>query len=426
MVQTARLRYRPINLGRWLVWGGTALAMIVLPLILTAGFTLTLLSQIGVGIIFALSYNMLLGQGGMLSFGHAVYSGLGAYFTVHAINLISKGSFYFPVTLTPLIGGLAGAFFGVIFGYVTTKKSGTTFAMISLGIGEMVFACSLMFAGFFGGEAGISTNRVIGQAFLGITYGPAIQVYYLIVGWALACMVAMFAWTQTPLGRMANAVRDNPERAEFVGYDTHMVRFLTLVLSGFFAGIAGGLSCINYEIVTAENVGALRSAGVLIATFIGGAGFFFGPIIGIVVFFTMVTAVGSITQAWAFYLGLLFLVIVLYAPGGFASLIVMHLQVIKARLTRRLWRPYAAALATGLVLLTGLISVVEMTYHFSREAGINPDMKLFGVAFKVTEVAPWAVAGGLLVGGFIVSRLAWNAVGRAWGDIVHVLQDRTA
>ncbi|MEK7361323.1 MAG: branched-chain amino acid ABC transporter permease, partial [Pseudomonadota bacterium] len=141
----ATLKYQPLNLGRWIVWGSTALVMIVLPLIFTGGFTLTLMSQIGIGVIFALSYNMLLGQGGMLSFGHAVYSGLGAYFTVHALNLISKGAFYFPVTLAPLIGGLAGAACGVIFGYVTTKKSGTTFAMISLGIGEMVFASSLMF-----------------------------------------------------------------------------------------------------------------------------------------------------------------------------------------------------------------------------------------------------------------------------------------
>ncbi len=422
----AKLKYKPINLGRWIVWGGTALVMIVLPLIFTSGFTLTLLSQIGVSILFALSYNMLLGQGGMLSFGHAVYSGLGAYFTVHALNLISKGAFYFPVTLLPLIGGLAGILFGVIFGYVTTKKSGTTFAMISLGIGEMVFACSLMFPGFFGGEAGVSTNRVVGQPLLGISYGPSIQVYYLIAGWALACMAAMFAWTQTPLGRMANAVRDNPERAEFVGYDTHMVRFLTLVISGFFAGIAGGLNCINYEIVTAENVGALRSAGVLMATFIGGAGFFFGPVIGSIVFFTMVTAVGAMTKAWAFYLGLLFLLIVLYAPGGFASLILMHVPVIKARLMNRLWRPYVAALATGAVLLAGLVSVVEITYHYSLEANTAPEMTLFGFAFNVTDGTPWAVATGLLVGGFVISRFAWKTVGRAWSDIVHVLQRESA
>ena len=422
----AKLKYRPLNLGRWIVWSGTALVMIVLPLILTAGFTLTLLSQICIGIIFALSYNMLLGQGGMLSFGHAVYSGLGAYFSVHALNLFAKGSLVFPVMLLPLIGGLAGIVFGVIFGYVTTKKSGTTFAMISLGIGEMVFACSLMFPDFFGGEGGVTTNRVIGESFLGITYGPAIEVYYLIMAWALACMAAMFAWTQTPLGRMANAVRDNPERAEFVGYDTHMVRFLTLVLSAFFAGIAGGLNCINYEIVSAENVGALRSAGVLMATFIGGAGFFFGPIIGSIVFFTMVTAVGALTKAWAFYLGLLFLLIVLYAPGGFASLIAMHIPVLKARLMRRLWLPYAAALATGLVLLAGLVSVVEITYHYSLEGSTAPEMTLFGIAFDATDSMPWAVATGLLAGGFIVSRFAWSAVSRAWAGIVHVLQQQSA
>jgi branched-chain amino acid transport system permease protein len=426
MAKPGKIKYQPFNLGRWIVWGTTALVMLVLPFVFTSGFTLTLMSQIGIGIIFALSYNMLLGQGGMLSFGHAVYSGLGAYFSVHALNLIAKGGLVFPVTLLPLIGGLAGLFFGAIFGYVTTKKSGTTFAMISLGIGEMVFACSLMFPDFFGGEAGISTNRVIGQPFLGITYGPAIQVYYLIMAWALACMAAMYAWTQTPLGRMANAVRDNPERAEFIGYDTHMVRFLTLLLSSFFAGIAGGLSCINYEIVTAENVGALRSAGVLMATFIGGAGFFFGPIIGSIVFFTMVTAVGAMTKAWAFYLGLLFLLIVLYAPGGFASLILMHVPVIKARLMRRLWLPYAAALATGLVLLAGLVSMVEITYHYSLEGNTAPDMTLFGFDFDVTTAMPWAVAVGLLIGGFVISRFVWNAVARAWEEIVHTLQKQSA
>ena len=121
----------------------------------------------------------------MLSFGHAVYSGLGAYFAVHALNLVAKGQIWLPVTLLPLVGGLAGLVFGVLFGYVTTKRAGTTFAMITLGIGELVFACSLMFPGFFGGEGGITTNRVIGQPFLGITYGPAIQVYYLIAVWAL-------------------------------------------------------------------------------------------------------------------------------------------------------------------------------------------------------------------------------------------------
>jgi branched-chain amino acid transport system permease protein len=117
---------------------------------------------------------------------------------------------------------------------------------------------------------------------------------------------------------------------------------------------------------------------------------------------------------------------VLYAPGGFASLIVMHVPVIKARLMRRLWLPYAATLLTGMVLLAGLISTAEITYHYSTEAGIEPEMTLFGFAFNVTHATPWAVAIGLLVGGFIISRFAWSAVGRAWGDIALAMQEKSA
>ena len=97
------MRYQPINLGRWIVWGATALLMIVLPLVFTKGFAITLMSQMGIMIIFTLSYNMLLGQTGLLSFGHAVYSGLGAYIAVHVLNMASKGQVWMPVSLLPLV-----------------------------------------------------------------------------------------------------------------------------------------------------------------------------------------------------------------------------------------------------------------------------------------------------------------------------------
>jgi branched-chain amino acid transport system permease protein len=326
------MRFRPINLGRRVVWTLYALILVVAPLVFPQSFALTLLSQMGITIIFALSYNMLFGQGGMLSFGHAVYSGLGAYIAVHALTLIDKSAWPIPVTMLPLIGGLAGAFFAVLFGYVTTKRAGTTFSMISLGIGEMVFACVLMFPGFFGGEGGITANRTVGGSFLGInswTLGPAIQVYYLIAAWCFLATGAMFAFTRTPLGRISNAVRDNPERAEFIGYDPVRVRYLVMIIAGFFAGIAGALACINYEIVNAENVGALKSGEVLIATFIGGAGVFFGPILGAIVFTFMAVAIGTITKAWLLYLGLLFVLMVIYVPGGFSSLILLNLRRVK-------------------------------------------------------------------------------------------------
>ena len=113
------------------LWGAAALVFLVAPHLFTGGFALTMMIQMGTMIIFALSYNMLLGQGGMLSFGHAVYSGLGAFFAIHALNWVSAGTLALPVSLIPLVGGLAGLVFAVLLGYVTTKKAGTPFAIRS-------------------------------------------------------------------------------------------------------------------------------------------------------------------------------------------------------------------------------------------------------------------------------------------------------
>src|SRR4051812_2005677 len=115
--------------ARLVVWGGFALVLIVAPLVFASGLGLSMLSQVGIAIVACLSYNMLLGQGGMLSFGHAVYTGLGTFVAVHAMLAIGKGSLAIPVSLIPLVGGVGGMFFAVLLGYVTTKKAGTTFAM---------------------------------------------------------------------------------------------------------------------------------------------------------------------------------------------------------------------------------------------------------------------------------------------------------
>jgi branched-chain amino acid transport system permease protein len=380
-------------------WLLLAIAFLAAPWAFPGNFALTLLTQMGTFIIFALSYNMLLGQGGMLSFGHAVYSGLGAYVAVHALNMMAKaGGVALPLPLLPLVGGLAGLAFGVLFGYVTTKRAGTTFAMISLGIGELVYACVLMLPDFFGGEAGVSTNRTALGPFLGLTFGPAIQVYYLVAAWCLASMVAMHALTRTPLGRMANAVRDNPERAEFVGYDTQKVRFLQLVLSAFFAGVSGALSCINFEIVSAENVSALRSGGVLLATFIGGIPFFFGPVLGSVIFILFVAALSGLTKAWLLYLGLFFCIMVLYAPGGVASLVLMQVPLIRARRFGRLAAPYAAAGAAAAIALAGLIGIVESVYRLSDTLP-GSTLTLAGIEADAARAPIWFISTILFLGG---------------------------
>jgi len=229
-------------------------------------------------------------------------------------------------------------------------------------------------------------------------------------------MAAMFALTQTPLGRMANAVRDNPERAEFVGYNTQHVRFLQLVLSSFFAGVSGALSCINFEIVSAENVSAIRSGGVLLATFIGGVPFFFGPIIGAVVFILFVAALSGFTKAWLLYLGLFFVLMVLYAPGGIASLILMQIPVIRAGRWREMLVPYAFAAGAALLALAGLIGIVEMVYHLSDET-IGTHLALAGMQFDARSAPPWLGFGLLLAAGLAALRVATRRVGERWGTI---------
>ena len=299
---------------------------------------------------------------------------------------------------------------------MTTKKSGTTFAMITLGIGELVAASSLMFPEFFGGEAGITTNRVIGQPVLGITFGPQIQVYYLIAIWTLACTIAMYAFTLTPLGRMAEAVRDNPERAEFVGYNTQRVRYFVMIISGFFAGIAGGLGAINFEIVSSENVSTVRSGAYLLFTFLGGVGFFFGPIIGAVIFVLSFVLLSEITKAWLLYLGIFFLLMVMYAPGGIASLIMMNLRVAKYGKFARLWGPYAAVLGAGIVLFVGLVSLIEMIYHYQLESSGGTTLSLFGVTVDTASAASWIGATAIAAVGAVLMRYASRWFSRMWGS----------
>lgn len=409
--------FKPYNVGRWIIWGLFALLLIFAPKAFTSGLGVTMLSQMGIAIIACLSYNILLGQGGMLSFGHAVYSGLGSYMAIHALNMVSKGSLPIPVSLLPIVGGLAGMFFAILFGYVTTRKSGTPFAMITLGMAELVFAMSLMFSEFFGGEAGVSGNRVVGQAFFGITFGPGIQVYYLIAVYTFVCVALMFAFTRTPLGRILNAVRDNPERVEFIGYSTQRVRYMAFIISGFFAGIAGGLGSILFEIVTAEVVGPLRSGGYLLFTFLGGATFFFGPVIGGVLLVLASVLLSEITKAWLLYLGLVFLFMVMYAPGGIASLIMMNLRVASFGFLRKLWVSYLGLAIAGLTILLGAAVMIEMVYHLQMNLSLGPELRFIGIPLNAHDPDHWFGGAFVMLTGLGLFELCRRHYVHEWGAI---------
>jgi len=407
---------RPFNTGRLLTWGLFALVLVVAPLVFTSPFSRSMLAQMGIAIVACLSYNMLLGQGGMLSFGHAVYTGLGTFVAVHAMNSIG-GGLPIPISLIPLVGGLAGIFFAVILGYVTTKKAGTPFAMITLGLGELVFAMSLMIPEFFGGEAGVSANRVVGDPVMGITYGSAMQVYYLLAIYTFLCTLAMFAFTGTPLGRMLNAVRDNPERVEFIGYEMQRVRYIAFIIAGFFAGVAGGMYAMNFEIATAEVVGAGRSGAYLLFTFLGGATVFFGPIIGAILMVLAFVLLSEFTKAWLLYLGLIFLFMVMFAPGGIASLILLNVRLARFGKLGRLALPYLGLALAALPMLVGAAALIEMMYHLQLEMGLGPELRFLGLSLNVQSVASWIGAVAALVVGGVLFELARRRVARLWSEV---------
>ena len=409
----------------WIIWGGFALVMAAAPLLWTSSFAQTMLSQIGIAIIACLAYNILLGQGGMLSFGHAVYSGLGSFLAIHTLNQVTAGRLALPVGLIPLVGGLSGLFFAALLGWVTTKKSGTTFAMITMGVGELVWSMSLMIPEFFGGEGGISGNRVAGAPVLGISFGPQIQVYYLIAIYCFISTALMYALTLTPLGRMLNAVRDNPERVEFIGYSTQYVRYQAFMISGFFSGIAGGLGALNFEIVTAEVVGAGRSGAYLLFVFLGGATFFFGPILGAVLMVIALVLLSELTKAWLLYLGLVFLLMVMYAPGGLASLIMMNLRLAAFGKLRRVLPGYAVLLVAALVALAGAAAMIEMLYHLQLNAALGPTMPFLGLTLDARGAASWVGAVCLLVAGAALFDWRRRAFARTWGGIAEEIEAET-
>jgi branched-chain amino acid transport system permease protein len=418
----AYYRFQPHDIGRWIIWGLFALVLAVAPLIFTSSLSQTMLTQMGVAIIVCLSYNMLLGQGGMLSFGHAVYSGLGAFLAIHTLNLVSKNGLPLPVSLIPLVGGLSAMLFAVLLGWVTTKKAHTPFAMITLGIGELVWAMSLMFPEFFGGEGGVSGNRVTGPKPFGITFGPQIQLYYLIAVYTFVCTGLMYAFTRTPLGRMLNAVRDNPERVEFVGYDTQKVRYISFVIAAFFAGVSGGLAALNFEIVTSEVVSGYRSGAYLLFTFLGGATFFFGPIIGGILMVLAFVFLSELTKAWLLYLGLVFLFMVMYAPGGIASLIMMNVRVAAFGRLKELWVSYLALAATAFITLIGAAAMIEMVYHLKLNAALGPELHFMGAALNAQGVNSWFGAAFVMATGIGLFEVARRQFVRQWGQIQEFIE----
>ena len=338
--------------------------------------------------------------------------------------MIGANKLPIPLPVVPLIGGLTGLFFAMLLGWVSTQRSGTAFAMISLGVAELIASSALILRTFFGGEAGVSANRTKLLKLFGWNFGPQIQIYYLVAAWTLIAVIAMYALTRTPLGRMCNAVRDNPERVQFVGYNPHVVRYLAFCFSGFFAGIAGALAAINFEIANSAYLGAQQSGTVLFATYIGGIGFFIGPIIGAIFVTFLSLGLSDLTQVWQLYFGLIFISVVLFAPGGITGLLMMHRPLLKAGVLPRVLPSYLVALVPTLAMIAGLMLAMETTVHYTVNPGDDSHIKAFGISFDAASPLIWVTSVILMVGGFLVARKTWGWAGHAWDSAAGIAREK--
>ncbi len=342
----------------------TVAAVLVLPWLGLSSAALTVACQVGIAVIFAASYHLMFGVCGMLWFAQGIFFGVAGYIVIHLLRGFHSGAiFYIPVSLTPLVGGLFAALVGAVIGWIANSREKLAFAMISLGVVELVVGLGYIFKSFSGGEDGLSGDRWVGPEPFGITFGTQRQVYYLIMAWVVICVAAIWFIERTPLGRMAHAVRDNSDRVAFLGYNTRITRWLIFTFSALFAGIAGGLFALNYEQIGLNTMSLEHSAQPLLMVVLGGIGSLTGAIVGAVLITVLNSQLSTITPAWILYLGAVFTLVLLYAPNGLAGAWTAHRALWSAgSRPTGLVKPYLAATASVILLLAGAVGVTEVVF----------------------------------------------------------------
>ncbi len=364
---------------------------------------LGLLSQMGIAVILCLSFWLLMGQGGMVSFGHALYSGMGAFVAIYGMRALEAGSAW-PVALVPLCAALAVAVLAWPLGWLATRHdSAMVFAMITLGLGELAWAIALMLPGIFGGEAGIAADRTTGLARGGLNWGPAWQLYLLVLAYTATTLALVYGFTRTALGRLLNAVRDNPLRVSFMGHDPRRIRHVSFVVAAFFAGLAGALAALFNEIVSTEVLSSHRSAMVLVFTLIGGLGSMAGGVIGGVLMVLATVLLSSWTPAWLLYMGLAFVLVLLLMPGGIAG---GWMPMVRAGLA---WPLGVLALALGGVAAAALL---EMAYQLRLASTLGPQVDFLGLRLDAHAIGHWSAALALLALGIALGLLSRRSPAR--------------
>jgi branched-chain amino acid transport system permease protein len=301
-----------------LIAAGGLVLLGILPFVLPVTHV-NMVTEIAFFSLFALSFSMLFGYGGLLSLGHSAYFGIGAY----TVALLIKYGLGLSLLLTFLAGGLAGALGGLLAGFFCVRLKGAYFALLTMAFNQFFFALALKWRSLTGGDDGLSIKKLdltlpgIGV----IAMNNVTHVYYLILTIVIASLLLLWYVTLTPFGNSARATKENDERASFVGYNIFATKLTLYTICSFFAGIAGGLFSFFQGFVSTSCIDTAMSMQVVFMTFIGGAGSFVGPILGAGVYLYFTDWVSRLTDRWEFILGVLFILLVMYLRTGLVSLL---------------------------------------------------------------------------------------------------------
>lgn len=303
--------------GLW-VWSGLALGLVCLvaaPGILPLS-RIYLLTDVLIYALFAISYNILFGYSGLLSFGHSAYFGLGAY----GVALVLR---FFPdtPTLVALFCGVAAAMVGgLVIGFFAVRRGGPYFAMLTLAFGLMVYTVFWQWRGVTAGDDGfggfVGSSLSLGGMEL-VDLADVREIYWFVLFTVSVCLVAVWVLlTKTPFGNSVAAVKQNAERAGFLGYNTFMIKLTTYVIAATVAGVAGSLFALFRNFISPSVMDLALSTDVVLMTFIGGTQSFLGPILGAAFYTIAGDYLAAFTDRWELIMGIIFIVLVLFEPRG--------------------------------------------------------------------------------------------------------------
>jgi branched-chain amino acid transport system permease protein len=279
-------------------------------------------TDVAIFALFAVSLNLLIGYTGLVSFGHAAYFGIGAYTT----GILMKKLAVPFVLAWPAAGVLAGAM-ALVAGFFCVRLTKIYFAMLTLAFAQIVWAICFKWNDVTGGEQGMPEIPYPDLAWMGSLpvlgdWRASDHFYVLTVVLVAACLAILRRLVESPFGRILTTIRENPERAEFIGVNVRRHELIVFVIAGAFAGLAGGLFGIFNRGVFPDFAYWTKSSEVLIMAILGGIGHFWGPAVGALVLLVLNQQITSYTEYWPFILGSILILLLFGFPGGIVGAVV--------------------------------------------------------------------------------------------------------